>query len=199
MSSNTGEETTAVKQSQQNSPGPTAESPPDSSTLDTSSRIERLRGWVSAHPLHVETVLALASATLGYVAIPILIFGSFVALGGEEGILAGGVLVAATSLFLLVSLAIALLVHAYTEVRHRPLPADNLDALSVIYLGARAVETVTAVLVLLSLLASVASMALVETVPDLLGLLAVVTGLLLPVIVIVHATGALVGYVLGVR
>jgi hypothetical protein len=164
---------------------------------------------LSVYALHVETLLAAGSIGLGVVAVPILIFGIFAALpsdapsagGTDPGtpILDAGVVVGAASLAVVVTLAVAVLVHRYAEFRDRePSPDDDLDALTVVSGGTRAMEAVAAGTFLSGLLATVVSLALLARVPDALGLLVGLTGVLLPVIVLVHATGAFLGYLLDV-
>ena len=144
-------------------------------------------------------MLALASVGLGVLALPIVVFGSLIAIGGETRVLGVGMLVVAAGLLCLVVLSVALLVHAYTEISHRGLSlGDDPEILSVVYGGVRTAETVTAAVGLTSLLASVVTLFTLESVPGLLALTAGVAGTLLPTIVLVHAAGALVGYVFNV-
>lgn len=199
MHSETPEETTELEQNHPDSstPAPASESVPDASAVESSSRADRLRAWLSTHPLRAELLLAVTSVGLGFFAVPIVAFGSLVAIEGETGILGVGMILVAASLLSAVILSVALLVHAYTEIGHRGLPSsDGLDARAVAYGGTRTVETVTAGIFLLGLLASVVSLFTRESVPGLLSLIVGVAGILLPTVVFVHAAGALVGSVL---
>lgn len=189
--------------------GPERTGPDSSSTPESASRVDRLRHWLSRYTLHVEALLAAGSLGLGVLAVPIVIFGMFAALPSDAPpsgrtdpgtpILDAGAVVVAASLALLVALAVAVLVHGYAELRGRESPfADGLGALTAVYGGVRIVETLAAATVLLGLLTAVGSLLTLERVPESLGLLVGIAGLLLPVVVLVHAAGALVGCVLGV-
>lgn len=173
------------------------------------SRVDRLRGSLSTYVLHVETTLAVASLGVGLLAVPIVLFGLFAALptgppppeGTDPGtpILDVGLVVAVVSLALVVTLAVTVLVHGYTELRGRGPPSvDDLDAPTAVYGAVRAAETLTAGAFLAGLLAAAGSLSILGRVPDSFWLLVGVAGVLLPVVVIVHAAGAVVGYVLGV-
>jgi hypothetical protein len=181
--------------------------PDPSSQSGPPSRVDRLRRWLSTYALHVETVLAAGSIGLGVVAVPILIFGAFAALPSDAPsagstdpgtpILDVGAAVGAASLALVVTLAVAVVVHRYAEVRDRSSAAD-LDTLGVVSGGVRIVETLAAVTLLVGVPATVVSLARLDRVPDALGLLVGTAGVLLPVVVLVHAAGAFLGYLLDV-
>jgi hypothetical protein len=183
--------------------------PDPSSASDPSSRVDRLRRWLSTYALHVETLLAAGSIGLGVVAVPILIFGIFAALPSDAPsagstdpgtpILDAGAVVGAASLALVLALAVAVLAHRYVEVRDRdPSSTDELDALTVVAGGTRIVETLAAVTLLVGVPATVASLAQFDRVPDALGLLVAIAGVLLPVVVLGHAAGAFLGSLLGI-
>jgi hypothetical protein len=202
--SSASDETSELEQSHADSPTavPTAEPINEPSTQEPSTRVDRLRVWLFAHPLHVETSLAVISVSLGLVAIPIVVFGALAALGSEPGtpILDAGMTVVVGSLISLAALAVTLLVHAYAEVRHRGLPSSGgLDATSIVYGGTRTLETLTAGTLLLGLLASAASLSTLGSVPGLVGLTTAVAGLLVPTIVCAHAAGTFLRYVFDLR
>lgn len=186
--------TTEVEQRHPKSPAPAAASEParDSATSELSSRVDRLRAWFSANPLRVETLLAVVAVGLGILAVPIVAFGSLVALGGDARILEAGMLVVVAGLLSLVGLAVALLVHAHIELRDEELYEDDPDALSVVYGATRAAESLVAGLFLLGLLATVGSLVVTNSVSDLLEVATGIAGLLLPILVVCHAVGAVV-------
>lgn len=202
MPSETVEKTTAAEQSDPDPPSQasTSGSVPGSSTPSSPSRADRLRAWLSAHPLCVEASLAVVSIGIGVLAVPIVAFGSLVALEGETRILAAGMILVLVGALSLLSLAVSLLVHAHLDVRRGRLRAnDGSGAQSVAYTGSRVLQTLTAGTLLLGLLASALSLAARSSVPDLLILVVGAASVLLPPLVLVHAAGWFVGTSLDIR
>lgn len=168
-----------------------------SSTTETGSLIDRLLTCLSAYPLYFEALFASVSLGLAIIAAPIVIFGMFVALGGESLILEIGAVIMIGSLCATVSLAVALLIHAYYEVRQYGLPrTGNRASMSLLYDGTRAVETAIAIAVLSSLIGIPLSASLFESIPRVLWMLLGGSSIMLPVIVLTHAIVAFGGAIL---
>jgi hypothetical protein len=177
------EETPANRSDAGSTAVPVSESP---------SRRDRLRAWCSAHPLYVEASLAVAAIALGVLAAPIVAFGSLVALGGETRILEIGMIVVVVGESLLVVLAVAALAHARLDVRRGALRAAG-GARGVAYVGSRVLQTLTAAALLLGLAVAAVSLAARGAAPEPLAVIVGAASVLLPVLVLVHATGRIVG------
>jgi hypothetical protein len=167
-----------------------------------------LQQWLVTYTLHFEVALAGGSLALGIVALPFLVFGSLAALGsGPPGegadlgtsILGVGALSLLAGVVVLGVLAVTLLVDTGVDVRRHGLPStDGLDALAFVSGVTRAVETLFAGAFLAGLIGAVVSVGATGQLPDIVSAILVLSGLLLPAVVLVHAAGASVGYLLGV-
>lgn len=183
--------------------------PDGAASSGSNSRLDRLQQWLTTYTIHFKTALAAGSLVLGLVALPILAFGTLAALptGGppSEGanlgtsILSTGLLIALVGLVLLITLAVTLLIETGTAVRRRGLPsAGGHGALAFVSGITRAVETFLAGAFVMGLVAAVVAVLAVEQLPGIVSAVLLVSGLLLPLVVLLHGVGALGGYLLGV-
>jgi hypothetical protein len=130
------------------------------------------------------------------VALPVVLFGTFTALGGDTSILDAGMAIVGVGLFGIVVLAAWSLAQILIEVRNDGVPfSDSRSTSSVAYDGIQSVKAVIAGTFLLALLTYLGLVLTVESGPTAVVQVLGVSGLLLPVVVFVHAVGAVVGSV----
>lgn len=196
MPSEDSEKAATTKQSDPDAPSPDSVFSSGSSISESHSRVGRLRAWVSAHLLFVEASLALVSVGFGILAVPLVTFGSLLALGGETRIVAAGIVVVLVGASVVVSLAVLLLIHARLDLHRGDIHIGDDFVRSVAYSGSRVLQTLTAGILLLSLLASAVSLIVRNSVPDPLVLVVGAGGVFLPPLVLAHATGRFVGIVI---
>ena len=169
----------------------------DQSELSTStppSHAERLRAWMVTNALAVEMSLAAGAVVVWILALPIVIFGSFTALGGDTTILTTGLAIAAVGLFLIFVLSVWSLAQVLIEVRTEGVPfSDGRNTTSVAYDGIQTVKAIIAGVFLFASLAYLVSVLTVDSGPGEIIQLLVVSGLSFPVIVFVHAVGSVFG------
>ena len=164
---------------------------------ESESHVDRVCTRVAANGLYIETALAVVAIAFGILAIPFVTFGLFTALEGETSILTGGLIIAAGGIASLVTLAVTLLVHAYTEIRRYGLSfVDGHSAVSTAYTVIRGIENVTAGIFLLSLFAVIFLGIAMGSVPELLPVVVGISAILLLVVVTSHACGATLRYAL---
>ena len=89
------------------------------------SRAERLQAWLLANGLKIETLLAAMAVGTWIVALPVVLFGTFTALGGDTSILAAGMAIVAVGLFGIVVLAAWSLAQILIEVRNHGVPFSD--------------------------------------------------------------------------
>lgn len=172
--------------------------PPQSSMSASHSRAERFQAWFLTNTLQVEILLTTLSVAVWIIALPIMIFGSLTALGGDTSILSAGATVVAAGFFGIIVLAVWVLVRTSIEVRNQGLPfVDTDNTWSIAYDGIQSLKAVTAGIFLLSLLAYIVLSLAVQSGPTLVFQLLGVGGVLLPVTVFLHGIGAFIGYILN--
>lgn len=160
------------------------------------SRAERLQAWLLANGLKIETLVAAVAVGTWIVALPVVLFGTFTALGGDTSILDAGMAIVGVGLFGIVVLAAWSLAQILIEIRNRGVPfSDSRSTSSVAYDGIQSVKAVIAGTFLLALLTYLGLVLTVESGPTAVVQVLGVSGLLLPVVVFVHAVGAVVGSV----
>lgn len=144
--------------------------------------------------LAVEMSLAAGAVVVWILALPIVIFGSFTALGGDTTILTTGLAIAAVGLFLIFVLSVWSLAQVLIEVRTEGVPfSDGRNTTSVAYDGIQTVKAIIAGVFLFASLAYLVSVLTVDSGPGEIIQLLVVSGLSFPVIVFVHAVGSVFG------
>jgi len=157
-----------------------------------------LRGWLTEHPFHLETMFATAATALAIIATPFLSFGIFVALEGDTTILGIGAVFMAGSLLSAIGLATTVVTHTYSEIRHQGFSASTEWGLrSMVYGGTRAVETVTAVGFLFGVVSFILVGIVAGSVADLIWLILVVSVVPLHITVLAHAAVAIGGTITG--
>lgn len=147
-----------------------------------------------ANALAVEMSVAAGAVVIWILALPVVIFGSFTALGGDTAILETGMAIAAVGLSFIFVLAVWSLAQVLVEVRAEGVPfSDGRTATSVAYDGIQIVKAIVAGVFLFASLAYLGLALTVESGPEVIIQLLVVSGLLFPVIVFVHAVGSVFG------
>ncbi len=122
----------------------------------------------------------------------------FVALEGDTTILGIGAVFMAGSLLSAIGLATTLVSHAYSEIRHRGVPASSeWDLRSMVYGGTRTIETVTAVGFLFGVVSFILAGVVTGSVPDLIWLILIVSAVPLHITVLAHAAVAIGGTITG--
>ena len=160
------------------------------------SRAERLQAWLLANGLKIEALVAAIAVGTWIVALPIVLFGTFTALGGDTSILAAGMAIVAVGLFGIAVLAAWSLAQILIEIRNHGVPfSDSRSTSSAAYDGIQSLKAVIAGTFLLALLTYLGLVLTVESGPTAVVQVLGVSGLLLPVVVFVHAVGAVVGSV----
>lgn len=192
MPSNPSEESTDSEQDRSDS----TVGPSQLSISAPSSRAERLQEWLLANGLKIEMLLATIAVGTWIVALPVVLFGTFTALGGDTSILAAGMAIVAVGLFGVVVLAAWSLAQILIEVRNQGVPfSDSRSTSSAVYDGIQSVKAVIAGTFLLASLTYLGLVLTVESGPTVVVQALGVSGLLLPIVVFVHAVGAVVGSV----
>jgi len=160
------------------------------------SRAERLQAWLLANGLKIEALVAAIAVGTWIVALPVVLFGTFTALGGDTSILAAGMAIVAVGLFGIVVLAAWSLAQILIEIRNQGVPfSDSRSTSSAAYDGIQSLKAVIAGTFLLALLTYLGLVLTVESGPTAVVQVLGVSGLLLPVVVFVHAVSAVVGSV----
>ena len=176
---------------------------------------EQVQRWFLTNSIWVETLLAVVSVGIWIVALPIIIFGTFTALGGDTSILDIGTIIVVAGFLIITLLAVYAVVSAILEIRHQGLFFDQMhDGASIAHAGIQFFKTLIAGVLLISLfiwiISALTATATSTAIPGLsntsvsgsasalrmvfrwnLSLLAA-SGFLLPVTVLIHAFGALV-------
>lgn len=151
-----------------------------------------MRGWLTEHPFHLETMFATAATALATIATPFLSFGIFVALEGDTTILGIGAVFMTGSLLSAIGLAATVVTHTYSEIRHQGFSASTGWGLrSMVYGGTRTVETATAVVFLFGVVSFMLAGVVTGSVPDLILLMLVVSVVPLHITVLAHAAVAI--------
>ncbi len=174
--------------------GPSSEVDRATSHSDTYS--DRAYTWLSRNGLYVWAGLSVVATALAALAVPLLAFGSLVAIGGEASILAGGTAIVLLCTVLLFGLAVALLSYAYLEVDRRGVPfVGDRSARTLAYDSIRTMETIAAGTFIGGLLTMLGLAVSVGDVPTILSVTVLAAALGLPVTVLVHAAGRFVLFV----
>lgn len=189
------------------------------SKLETSFSLrfsdEQIQRWFLTNSIWVETLLAVVSAGIWIVALPIVIFGTFTALGGDTSILDVGMMIVVAGFLIVTLLAVYVVVSAVLKIRHQGLFFDQThDVASIAHDGIQLLKTLIAGVLLISLfiwiISALTATATSTAIPGLsntsmsgsastlrmvlrwnLSLLGA-SGFLLPITVLIHAFGALV-------
>jgi len=185
-------DTTAVCNVVKSQTSSTVADSPDGDHPRPESRVSRMRGWLTEHPFHLETMFAMAATALATIATPFLSFGIFVALERDTTILGIGAVFMAGSLLSAIGLAATVVTHTYSEIRHQGFSASTEWGLrSMVYGGTRTVETATAVVFLFGVVSFILAGAVTGSVPDLILLMLVVSVVPLHITVLAHAAVAI--------
>ncbi|WP_299334423.1 hypothetical protein [Haloplanus sp.] len=144
----------------------------------------RLRLWFSSHPPHLRALLATTATVLALTATPVVIFGMFVALGGETLLLEIGSAILLGTVLFAVGLATIVLAHVHTGFRDY----NEHRSKGIVRVGTRILEAVTVSGLVLGLFAAFLSVALLGSVPTVVWVVLGGTTILLPLTVIAHAT-----------
>ena len=157
------------------------------------SRTERVQSWLLSNALLIQVLLAAMSVAAGIIALPIVIFGSLMALGGNVSVLSVGMLTVAVGFAIITVLAAWVIIYAYAETRNQGLPfVDTHGILPVVSDGVWSLKVATAGIFFLCLFAYVLSSLTVEFRPRLMLQLLGISCLLLTVAVFLHATAEFV-------
>ena len=157
------------------------------------SRTERVQSWLLSNALLIQVLLAAMSVAAGIIALPIVIFGSLMALGGNVSVLSVGMLTVAVGFAIITVLAAWVIIYAYAETRNQGLPfVDTHGILSVVSDGVWSLKVATAGIFFLCLFAHVLSSLTIEFRPRLMLQLLGISCLLLTVTVFLHATAEFV-------
>ncbi|WP_049911266.1 hypothetical protein [Halorubrum coriense] len=139
----------------------------------------------------------MTAIVVGTIALPFLVFGTFVALGGEGSILAGGAIIAVICTALLLCLAVLLLVHGYLEATNHRVPfTGDGDARTLAVDGIRTTEMIAAGVFICGLAAALVLVAVRGEIPTALPFIVIVAAIAQSVAVLIHATGRAVSYLL---
>ena len=165
---------------------------------------KQIQRWFLTNSIWVETLLAVVSVGIWIVALPIIIFGTFTAVGGDTSILDVGMIIVAAGFFSVTLLAVYTIVSTVLEIRHQGLFFDQTrDIASVAHDGSQVLKTITSGIFLLCILGYIVVLSLnyftelmlttrsEAILPLLLQLLGVSSFLLLAT-VFIHAFGAFV-------
>jgi hypothetical protein len=82
---------------------------------------KQIQRWFLTNSIWVETLLAVVSVGIWIVALPIIIFGTFTAVGGDTSILDVGMIIVAAGFFSVTLLAVYTIVSTVLEIRHQGL------------------------------------------------------------------------------
>ncbi|RKS75201.1 hypothetical protein BDK61_4748 [Haloarcula quadrata] len=173
---------------------PTA-APRQSGMAAPPSQTERIQAWMSANTLPVEILLTALSIAVWVIALPVVIFGSFTALGGDTSILSAGMMIVAAGSLGVIVLAAWVLIRTVIDIRNHGPPLRGADSTRAIaYDGIQSLKAATAGVFATSLLAYGVLSLTVQSGPTLVLQLIGVCGILLPVLVLIHGLGAFIGY-----
>jgi len=157
---------------------------------------DRAYTWLSRNGLYVWAGISVVTIALGVLAIPFLAFGSLAAIGGEESILAGGTAIVLFCIVLLLGLSVVLLSYAYLEVDRRGTPfTGDHSVRTLAYDAIRTIETVAAGTFVGGLVTMLGLAVSVGNVPTILSVTVLAAAIGLPVIVLAHAAGRFVLFV----
>ena len=161
------------------------------------SRAERVQSWLLGNSLRIQVLLAAMAVAAGIIALPVVIFGSFTALGGDTSILSAGMVIVAVGFAITTVLAAWVVVYAYIETRNQGLPFGDTHGFLSVSDGVWSLKVATAGVLLTLLLASIILALTIESGPTLMLQGLGVSCLLLPIVVFLHATVEVAGSMLG--